>query len=201
MSKPKIAIIVGSTRAQRFADVPAEWIANLARQNSDIEVEIVDLRDFPLPLFDEVASSAWVPSKNEVAQRWQKKIAEFDGFIFTAAEYNHGPTAVLKNAIDYAAKEWNKKPAGFVGYGAVGAARAIEQLRMYAVELQMVPVKSAVHIAWADFLAVKQGGKKLEDLEHLNQSADALINDVAWWARALRQARDAEMVAEQVKAA
>ncbi|TIM18579.1 MAG: NAD(P)H-dependent oxidoreductase, partial [Mesorhizobium sp.] len=155
MSKPKIAIVVGSTRAARFADVPTQWIAKIAKSHADIDVEVVDLRDFPLPFFDEVASSAWAPSQNEVAQRWQKKVAEFDGFIFTAAEYNHGPTAVLKNAIDYAANEWNKKSAGFVGYGSVGGSRAVEQLRLYAVELQMAPVKSAVHIAWGDFLAVR----------------------------------------------
>ncbi|KRB30107.1 FMN reductase [Mesorhizobium sp. Root695] len=201
MSKPKIAIIVGSTRAARFADVPTQWIAKIAKSHADINVEVVDLRDFPLPFFDEVASSAWVPSTNEVAQRWQKKVAEFDGFIFTAAEYNHGPTAVLKNAIDYAANEWNKKPAGFVGYGSVGGARAVEQLRLHAVELQMAPVKSAVHIAWSDFLAVRQGEKKLEDLEHLNQAATALVNDVAWWAKVLKAARQADAVAEEVKAA
>lgn len=201
MSKPKIAIIIGSTRAARFADVPTQWIAKIAKSHADIDVEIVDLRDFPLPFFDEVASSAWVPSTNEVAQRWQKKIAEYDGFIFTAAEYNHGPTAVLKNAIDYAANEWNKKPAGFVGYGGVGGARAVEQLRMHAVELQMAPVKSAVHIVWADFLAVRQGEKKLDELEHLNQAATALVNDVAWWAKALKKARDADVVDEEIKAA
>jgi NAD(P)H-dependent FMN reductase len=201
MSKPKIAIIVGSTRSARFADVPTQWIAKIAKSHADINVEVVDLRDFPLPFFDEVASSAWVPSTNEVAQRWQKKVAEFDGFIFTAAEYNHGPTAVLKNAIDYAANEWNKKPAGFVGYGSVGGARAVEQLRLHAVELQMAPVKSAVHIAWSDFLAVRQGEKKLEDLEHLNQAATALVNDVAWWAKVLKAARQADAVAEEVKAA
>ncbi|CAH2404992.1 NADPH-dependent FMN reductase [Mesorhizobium ventifaucium] len=201
MSKPKIAIVVGSTRAARFADVPTQWIAKIARSHADIDVEVVDLRDFPLPFFDEVASSAWAPSQNEVAKRWQKKVAEFDGFIFTAAEYNHGPTAVLKNAIDYAANEWNKKPAGFVGYGSVGGARAVEQLRLHAVELQMAPVKSAVHIAWADFLAVRQGEKKLEELEHLNQAAAALVNDVAWWAKVLKAARQADAVAEEVKAA
>lgn len=201
MSKPKIAIIIGSTRAARFADVPTQWIAKIAKSHADIDVDVVDLRDFPLPFFDEVASSAWVPSTNEVAQRWQKKVAEYDGFIFTAAEYNHGPTAVLKNAIDYAANEWNKKPAGFVGYGGVGGARAVEQLRMHAVELQMAPVKSAVHIVWADFLAVRQGEKKLEDLEHLNQAATALVNDVAWWAKALKSARQADTLAEEIKAA
>ncbi|MER9791879.1 NADPH-dependent FMN reductase [Mesorhizobium sp. M0213] len=201
MSKPKIAIVIGSTRAARFADVPAQWIARIAKSHADIDVEVVDLRDFPLPFFDEVASSAWAPSQNEVAQRWQKKVAGFDGFIFTAAEYNHGPTAVLKNAVDYAANEWNKKPAGFVGYGSVGGARAVEQLRLHAVELQMAPVKSAVHISWADFLAVKQGDKKLEEFEHLNQAATALVNDIAWWARVLKTARQADAVAEEVKAA
>ncbi|MER8867899.1 NAD(P)H-dependent oxidoreductase [Mesorhizobium sp. M0751] len=201
MSKPKIAIIIGSTRAARFADVPTQWIAKIAKSHADIDVEVVDLRDFPLPFFDEVASSAWVPSQNEVAQRWQKKVAGFDGFIFTAAEYNHGPTAVLKNAIDYAANEWNKKPAGFVGYGSVGGARAVEQLRLHAVELQMAPVKSAVHIAWSDFLAVRQGDKKLDEFEHLNQAATALVNDIAWWARVLKTARQADAVAEEVKAA
>ncbi|MER8390745.1 NAD(P)H-dependent oxidoreductase [Mesorhizobium sp. M1340] len=201
MSKPKIAIVIGSTRAARFADVPAQWIARIAKSHADIDVEVVDLRDFQLPFFDEVASSAWAPSQNEVAQRWQKKVAGFDGFIFTAAEYNHGPTAVLKNAIDYAANEWNKKPAGFVGYGSVGGARAVEQLRLHAVELQMAPVKSAVHISWADFLAVKQGDKKLDEFEHLNQAATALVNDIAWWARVLKTARQADAVAEEVKAA
>jgi NAD(P)H-dependent FMN reductase len=201
MSKPKIAIVVGSTRAARFADVPTQWIAKIAKQHADIDVEVVDLRDFPLPFFDEVASSAWAPSQNEIAQRWQKKVASFDGFIFTAAEYNHGPTAVLKNAIDYAANEWNKKPAGFVGYGSVGGARAVEQLRLHAVELQMAPVKSAVHIAWADFLAVRQGEKKLDELEHLSQAATALVNDIAWWARVLKAARAADVVAEEAKAA
>lgn len=201
MSKPKIAIVVGSTRAARFADAPTQWIAKIAKTHADIDVEIVDLRDWPLPFFDEVASSAWAPSQNEVAQRWQKKIAEFDGFIFTAAEYNHAPTGVLKNAIDYAANEWNKKPAGFVGYGSVGGARAVEQLRLIAVELQMAPVKSAVHIAWGDFLAVRQGEKKLEDIEHLNQAAAALINDVAWWAKVLKAARAADAIAGEAQAA
>ncbi len=112
-----------------------------------------------------------MPSKSEVAQRWQKKVAEFDGFIFTAAEYSRGPTAVLKNALDYAYTEWNRKPVSFVGYGGVGGARAIEQLRLNAVELQMAPTRNAVHIVWADFAQVLQQGKKLEEFEHLNQAA------------------------------
>src|SRR3712207_1446756 len=116
----KIGLIIGSTRAGRFADHPAKWIHEIAAKRGDMDVEVLDLRDYPMPFFDEPASSAWVPSRNEVAQRWQRKIASLDGFIITAAEYNRGPTAVLKNAFDYAYTEWNRKPVGFVGYGSVG---------------------------------------------------------------------------------
>ncbi|WP_442582704.1 NADPH-dependent FMN reductase [Mesorhizobium sp. ASY16-5R] len=201
MSKPKIALVIGSTRANRFADKPAEWFAKLARENTDIEIEVVDLRDFPLPFFDEVSSSLYVPSKSEVAQRWQEKVAGFDGFIFTAAEYSRGPTAVLKNALDYAYTEWNKKAVGFVGYGGVGGARAIEQLRLHAVELQMAPVRNAVHIVWADMAQVMNGSKKLEDFEHLNQAAKGLLADIAWWSKALKTARAADASALEARAA
>lgn len=201
MSKPRIAIVVGSTREGRFADTPVEWLVSIARQHADIEVEVVDLRDFPLPFFDEVASPMWAASENEVAQRWQKKVASFDGFIFTAAEYSHGPTAVLKNALDYVYTEWNKKPAGFLGYGGVGGARAVEQLRLHAIEMQMAPVRSAVHISWGDFLAVRKGEKKLEEIEHLNQAARALLDEVAWWAKVLKKAREADIVAADAQAA
>jgi NAD(P)H-dependent FMN reductase len=201
MSKPKIALVIGSTRANRFADKPAEWFAKLARENTDIEIEVVDLRDFPLPFFDEVSSSLYVPSKSEVAQRWQEKVAGFDGFIFTAAEYSRGPTAVLKNALDYAYTEWNKKAVGFVGYGGVGGARAIEQLRLHAVELQMAPVRNAVHIVWADMAQVMNGSKKLEEFEHLNQAAKGLLADIAWWSKALKTARAADASALEARAA
>ena len=98
---------------------------------------MVDLRDHPLPFFDEIASNAWVPTQNAEGVRWQKKVGHYDGYIFVTAEYNHGVPAVLKNALDYAYPEWNRKPAAFFGYGAVGAARAIEQLRLITIELQM----------------------------------------------------------------
>ena len=200
MSKPKIAVIVGSTRAARFADAPTAWIAKLAAQRGDLEVEIVDLRDFPMPFFDEVASSAWVPSTNEVAQKWQKKVAEYDGFVIVTGEYNRGPSAVLKNALDYAYGEWNKKPVGFVGYGGVGGARAVEQLRLNAVELQMAPVRAAVHIAWGDYSAIK-AGKDIAEFEHLNMAAADMLGQVSWWAHALKAARDSDAATADVKAA
>lgn len=192
MSKPKIGIVIGSTREGRFGDKPANWIFEIAKARGDVDVELIDLRDFPLPFFEEAASPAWAPSKSEVAQKWQKKIAALDGFIFTAAEYNHGPTAVLKNAIDYASTEWNKKTIGFVGYGGVGGARAVEQLRLHAIEMQMAPVRTGVHIVWADMLSVMQGQKKLEELDHLNAAAADMLDQLVWWTKALIAARNAE---------
>src|SRR5208283_979624 len=117
MSIPKLAIVVGSIRPNRFAAHAAAWIEELARQRANFEVEVVDLKQYPLPLFAEEASPLYAPSKDQTAKSWQKKMAEFDAYIFTAAEYNHGPTAVLKNALDYAYTEWSNKPAAFVGYG------------------------------------------------------------------------------------
>jgi NAD(P)H-dependent FMN reductase len=190
MAKVKIAVIIGTTRAVRFAGKPAEWIADIAPQRDDMIVEVLDLREYPMPFFDEVASNAWAPSQNEVAQRWQKKVAEFDGYIFVSAEYNRGVPAVLKNALDYAYPEWNKKPAAFVGYGSVGAARAIEQLRLIAVELQMAPIRTGVHIQGADFMAVWKGGKDIAELSYLRPNATDMLDQLVWWTNALKTARE-----------
>jgi NAD(P)H-dependent FMN reductase len=193
MSKLKIAIVIGTTRAARFGHKPAQWLKDIADERNDMEVEIVDLRDFPMPFFDEVAPNAWAPSKNEVAQRWQKKVAEFDGYIFVTAEYNHGVPAVLKNALDYAYPEWNKKAAGFVGYGSVGGARAVEQLRLVAAELQLATIRTGVYIQGADFMAVWKDGKDLTEIGYLQQGVKDLLDQLAWWTSALKAARDADV--------
>ncbi|MCC2610107.1 NADPH-dependent FMN reductase [Neorhizobium petrolearium] len=190
MAKPKIAIIITSTRDVRFGEKPAKWIYETASQREDMEFELVDLRDFPLPFFNEKASNAWVPTENEVGQRWQKKVAKFDGYIFIVAEYNRSITAVLKNALDYSYKEWNRKPAAAVGYGSVGGARAVEHLRNIAVELQMVPTRPGVHIQGADFFAVWQQGKDIKELTHLEPGVKTMLDDLAWWAAALKTARE-----------
>lgn len=189
MANPKIAIIISSTRDTRFGDKPARWINDIAAQRSDLDVEVVDLRDFPLPFFNEVASNAWAPSQNEVAQRWQRKVGEFDGYIFIVAEYNRSITAALKNALDQSYVEWNRKPAAYVGYGSVGGARAIEQLRLINVELQMVPNRTGVHIQGADFAAVSRGDKNLNELPYLQQNVSAMLDELSWWAHTLKEAR------------
>ena len=190
ISKLRLAVVIGSIRPNRFADHPAQWIAGLARQRGDFDVEVIDLKDYPMPLFAEEASPAWAPSQSEVARRWQQKMASFDAYIFTAAEYNHGPAPVLKNALDYAYAEWSRKPVAFVGYGGVGGARAVEQLRLNAIELQMAPIRTGVHILFPDYLAVIKEGKKLGDLPHLNQAAKDMLDQLAWWTGALKAARD-----------
>lgn len=118
-----------------------------------MDVELVDLRDHALPFFDEMASNMWMPTKNPEAIRWQQTVAKYDGYIFVVAEYNHSITGVLKNALDQAYKEWNRKPFTAIGYGGTGAARAVEHLRSIAVELQMVSTHAAVHIGGWDLIA------------------------------------------------
>jgi NAD(P)H-dependent FMN reductase len=190
MGKPKPAVVIGSIRTNRFADHPAQWIADIAMQSGKFDVEVIDLKDYPLPLFAEAASPAYAPSKNEIAQRWQKRMAEFDAYIFTVAEYNRGPTGVLKNALDYSFNEWTNKPVSFVAYGGVGGARAVEQLRLNAIELQMAPIRTAVHIQLPVYLAVVKEGKKLSDFDFLNLEAKGMLDQLMWWTNALKVARE-----------
>ncbi|MDB5862609.1 MAG: NADPH-dependent reductase [Betaproteobacteria bacterium] len=186
---PKIGIVIGSTRPTRFGEKPAAWIHGIAGKRKDLDFELIDLRDYPLPLFNEPGSPAWGPIDNEVAKRWAARLAGLDGFILVTPEYNHGPSAVLKNALDYAYNEFIRKPVAFVGYGGVGGARAVEQLRLVAAELQMVSVRNAVHIAASDFLGLWRGGKSFDDYPHLAESAVGMLEDLAWWTKALKIAR------------
>ncbi|RMD94779.1 MAG: NAD(P)H-dependent oxidoreductase [Alphaproteobacteria bacterium] len=193
--KPRIGVIIGTTRKARFADKPAQWFMQLARQREDMDFELLDLRDFDLPFFDELASNLWVPSEDPKARRWQETLAGFDGFVVVTAEYNHSMPAVLKNALDQAYREWMRKPMGFVGYGGTGAARAIEHLRGIAVELQMVPLRNAVHIGGSEFLKVHPMGENgpMESIAHaIEPAARAMLDELAWWARATKAARASE---------
>lgn len=188
---PHIGIVIGSTREGRFADKPAEWIHSIARKRTDLSFELIDLRDHVLPFFNEQMSPAWAPVKNEAAQQWAAQLGILDGLVVITPEYNHGPSAVLKNAFDYAYKEFIRKPIGFVGYGGVGAARAVEQLRLVATELQMAPVRNAVHVGMVEYLGIARQGKSFADFPHLEQAANGLLDDMAWWSKALKTARGA----------
>ncbi|AJY45176.1 NADPH-dependent FMN reductase [Martelella endophytica] len=191
MTRPKIGIIVGSTREGRFADHPLNWYRDIIKDRDDADFEVVDLRDYPMPFFEEKMSPAWVPPENEVARRWGEKIASLDGYVFTVAEYNHSVTGVLKNALDYAYKEFNRKPATFIGYGGTGGARAVEQLRLILAELQVASLKHNVHIGMAELLGILREGKTMADFPYLIDSATAMTDDLLWWTKALKTARDA----------
>jgi NAD(P)H-dependent FMN reductase len=190
--KPKIALIIGSTRAARFADIPAQWMLKQVQRREDLDVELVDLRDFNLPFFDDVGSSAHVPSQSKEAVLWQEAIAGYDGFIFVVAEYNRSLTGALKNALDQAFKGWNHKPFTAIGYGGVGAARAVEHLRLIGTQLHMVSTHTAVHIGGSDFFAVfpAMGNQPIETIEqNLLPSVKTALDDLSWWARATMAAR------------
>jgi NAD(P)H-dependent FMN reductase len=148
----RIAIVIASVRPQRRGPVVAQWVLNRALERGDAEYELLDLADHPLPMLDEPIQAVKQKYAHEHTRAWSKVIAAYDGFVFVTPEYNHAPPASLKNAIDYLFHEWNDKAVTFVGYGAVGATRAIEQLRLIAIAVDMVPSKAQVAIsAFSEF--------------------------------------------------
>jgi NAD(P)H-dependent FMN reductase len=187
----KLGLIVGSTRPNRFADTPVRWLVEGAAARADLRLEVLDLRDHRLPFFNEPASPAYTGGvyTQPEAEAWRKRIGVLDAFIATVAEYNHGPTAVLKNAFDSAYLEWQRKPIGFVGYGGVGGARAIETLRGVVIELQMAPIKQEVNIGMEPYLGIVRDGRTLNDYEYLVQSREVMFDHLVWWGEALKAAR------------
>ncbi len=184
-----LQVIIGSTREGRFSEKPAGWIFKELQKRSNVQAELVDLRDYPLPFFEEGISPSMMkePYAHPVVAKWTKKVAEADGYIIVTPEYNHGYPAVLKNALDYVYKEWNRKAVGFVSYGSVGGGRSIEQLRQVAVELQMAPVRPSVHITWAEYMAAVKG--QPDAFAPLEQQANVLLDHIIWWTTALKVAR------------
>jgi NAD(P)H-dependent FMN reductase len=189
VSQLRIGIVLGSTRVGRFADRPAEWLLEIANKRGGAAFELVDLRDYPMPFFDAPKSPLREPPANEVARKWAAKVGELDGFVFVTAEYNHSIPAVLKNALDFVYAEFNRKPASFVGYGNAGGARGIEQLRLMLVELQVAPLRSAVHIGRAEFIAMLLHGKSFAEFPHLEQAAVTMLDELLWWTAVLHAGR------------
>jgi NAD(P)H-dependent FMN reductase len=187
MSTLRIKVIVGSTRANRFSEKPAQWIFNLAKARPDLEVELLDLRDYPLPFFEEPFPPGLAKDNytNPAVVKWREKVEEGDGFIIVTPEYNHGYPAVLKNALDYVYYKWAKKAVAFVSWGGAGGARGVEQLRLVAIELDMCPTRAAVHIPNPWF--IKDVSEI--DTDANKQSANALLDQLTWWTRALKTAR------------
>jgi len=187
-----ISVIVGSTREGRFSETPARWILQHLKKRDGLHARLLDLRDYPMPFFDQPLPPA-MPGRpafqHEVVQKWTAAIAQSDGFVFVTPEYNYGTSAVLKNALDWVYPEWNRKAVGFVSYGSAMGARAVQQLRETAIELQLAPIRSSVHIPVATLWAHFQGGDVEAGLAELEAPAKALIDDLLWWTAALKSAR------------
>lgn len=187
-----ISVIIGSTREGRFSEKPARWITQLLSKREEVDVRLLDLRDFPMPFFDAPITPSMpgrAPYPNEVVQRWTKAIGESDAFVFVTPEYNHGPPAVLKNAIDWVYPEWNRKAAAFVSYGSAVGARGVEQLRQIVVELQVAPIRAAIHIPTKTLMAHFQNGDVEAGLSELGAPAGVMIDQLLWWTNALKAAR------------
>src|SRR5881409_2753904 len=152
MKAPRIAIILGSTRPGRNGEAVAKWVHEIAKRRTDAEFELVDIKDFNLPLLDEPAPPIMGQYSKPHTKTWAAKIGSFDGYVFVMPEYNHGISGALKNAIDFLFAEWNNKAAGFVSYGSVGGARAVEQLRLVLAEVQIATVRNQVLLSlFTDF--------------------------------------------------
>jgi NAD(P)H-dependent FMN reductase len=187
-----ISVIVGSTRQSRFSEKPAQWILQHLEKRNGVDARLLDLRDYPMPFFDQPVSPSTPgrrPYENEIVRNWTAAIAQSDGFVFVTPEYNYGPAAVLKNAIDWVYPEWNRKAAGFVSYGSALGARSVQQLRETAIELQLAPIRSSVHIPVSTLIAHYQGGDVEAGLAEIDAAAGRLIDDLLWWTAALKTAR------------
>lgn len=182
----KIAVVTGSTRPGRNNIDVAEWVHQIAASRSDATYELVDIADFGLPLLDEPMPAITGEYSKEHTKVWAAKIAEFDGFVFVTAEYNHAPTGALKNAIDYLNAEWNDKAAGFVSYGSAGGVRAVEHLRLICGELQMADVRAqAALILGDDFVEMTEFKPRPEKTEEVT----AVFDQVVRWAGVLKSLR------------
>lgn len=181
-----ILVILGSVREGRMAEPVGNWVLEAAASRPDLAPELIDLKDWDLPFYPFARPPAAGGYTDPLQIAWAEKIASADGYILICPEYNHGPPAVLKNALDFVYREWNRKPCAFVGYGGNGGARSIEQLRLVTSELQMAPLEASVHImgVWGK---VSDGAFAPDERD--SKWLGHLFDELAWWGQALKAAR------------
>ena len=193
-----IAIIVGSTRPGRKAEDVANWVYHIASGRRDARFELVDLQTFDLPFLDEAIPAPMGQYAKPHTKAWAAKIRTFDAFVFVTPEYNHGPPAVLKNALDFLYREWNNKAAGFVGYGGLGGSRAVEQLRLVMAELQVATVRVQVSLSlFTDF----ENFRNFKPDSRQHASVTAMLDQLVAWGGALKSVRESSSSSPEVAAA
>jgi NAD(P)H-dependent FMN reductase len=187
--RPLLQVIIGSTRPGRVGKPVAEWIADEARAHGGFDVEVVDLAEVALPIFDEPHHPRFGTYEHEHTKRWSATVSRADAFLFVIPEYNYAFNAATKNALDYLHKEWQYKPVGLVTYGGVAAGtRAAQLLKPVLSALKLVTVNEAVNIPFvANFL---ENGEFVPN-EPLVASAKLVLDEVARLAPALKPLRPA----------
>jgi NAD(P)H-dependent FMN reductase len=185
MSDLTMAIILGSTRPGRKSEDVGRWVLERA-QGRTASYEIVDLRDHALPLYDEAFSPSQGKYEHEYTKEWAATVARFDGYVLVTPEYNHSPSAVLKNALDYVYAEWNNKAAALVSYGSTGGVRAAEHLRQVLAELQVADVRTG--LAFSTMLDWETPTTFAPAERHL-RTADVMFTQLEAWAGALKPLR------------
>jgi NAD(P)H-dependent FMN reductase len=182
----KLAIIIGSTRPGRNGEAVAKWVHEIAKKRNDAEFELVDIKDYNLPLLDEPVPPSMGIYSQPHTKAWAAKIASFDAYVFVTPEYNHSTSGALKNAIDYLYREWNNKAAGFVSYGSVGGTRAVEHLRLIMGELQVADVRAQVALSlFTDF----ENFSIFKPATLHETSVNTMLDQVIAWGSALKTLR------------
>ena len=196
--KLRIKVIIGSTRPSRFSERPARYIYEELCKIENVDAELVDLRDYPIPFYNGLVPPARGGGKydDKILTDWANKIHDGDAFIMVTPEYNHGYPAILKNAIDVIFPEWNHKAIGFVSYGNAGGARAIEQLVQVAVEMRLVPIAKSINIP-IEIYRNAMSEPSIENSQAMAQLRTGIRGDIVhmffdellWMATALKAAR------------
>src|SRR5687767_1281623 len=183
----RIAVIIGSTRPGRVGESVGRWVFDLAKRRTDAQFELIDLKDFDLPLLDEPVPPSRGQYSKEHTKKWAATIDSFDGYVFVTPEYNHGICGALKNAIDFLYREWNNRAAGFVGYGSAGGARAVEHLRLVIAEVQVATVRNQVMLSLHDDF---ENYTVFKPRQFHEKTLGEVLDQVIAWGGALRDLRE-----------
>lgn len=192
----KLGIVVGSTRQNRKTPNQAKWILKAAQAMDEVEAELVDLKDYPMPMFDEPISPRYNQDRHidSAAVPWLKKLEEFDAYVFVTPEYNHSIPGVLKNALDYVTWEIQRKPASVVSHGSAGGARAATQLKIILSESKSVPLPTftPLTISGMSELIDENGGLTeagQAKADYLEGARASMLEELKWYSDALAAAR------------
>lgn len=184
MSKPRLHVIICSTRPGRVGPSIASWFAQAATEHGQFEVELVDLASFELPVYDEPRHPKMQQYEHAHTRQWSASVKAADAFVFVTPEYNFNAPPALVNALNYVYAEWNYKPASFVSYGFVsGGLRAVESVKTLLTTLKVVPIVEQVVVPM--FPQQLDPGGQFVGTDLHRDSAKAALDELLRWSQAL----------------